>query len=230
MTAYTSSKEIRITKSLLGYGIIAGPVYVVVGAVEMATRQGFDPLRHELSLMSNGAFGWVHVAMMILTGLFTIAGAIGFYRSRYLDVGTGWAPWLLGLYGLGLVGAGIFGADPALGFPPGTPADANDISWHGLMHFVFGAIGFVGLIGACFSAARTFWRTNEAGWARFSITTGLVSLAAFAGIASGGGNPVTIIAFTVAIVLAWAWITAVSLKTYRLHGNACAPDAAAASA
>jgi len=226
MTTYTSMKDIRITKSLLGYGIIAGPVYVVTGALEMATREGFDPLRHELSLMSNGAFGWVHITMMILTGLFTIAGAVGFYRSRYLKLGTGWAPWLLGLYGLGLVGAGIFTADPAMGFPVGTPADAKDISWHGLMHFVCGAIGFVGLIGACFSFARSFGRMGETGWARFSVVIGVVFLAAFVGIAAGSGNAVTIVAFTVAIILAWAWLTAVSLKTYRLHGDACAPDEA----
>jgi hypothetical protein len=50
------------------------------------------------------------------------------------------------LYGLGLIGAGFFRADPALGFPPGLPADAyGTISWHGMMHFVVGAIGFFGL-------------------------------------------------------------------------------------
>jgi hypothetical protein len=230
MTAYTSLRDIRITKSLLGWGILAGPVYVATGAVEMATRPGFDPLRHALSLMSNGAFGWVHVSMLILTGLFTIAGAVGFHRSRYLGIGGGWAPWLLGLYGLGLVGAGVFAPDPALGFPPGTPADANAVSWRGLMHFICGAIGFAGLIGACFSFTRTFRRMGEMGWALFSAMTGVVFLVAFAGIASGGGSAMTIVAFTVAIVLAWAWITMVSLKTYRLHGNACPPQEASTPA
>jgi hypothetical protein len=42
----------RITKSLLGYGVIAGPIYVVVVALQAATRQGFDPARHEASLLA----------------------------------------------------------------------------------------------------------------------------------------------------------------------------------
>ena len=35
---------------------------------------------------------------------------------------------------------------------------------------------------------------------------------------------VAVVGINVAVVLAWAWMTAVSLKTYRLHGDACAPD------
>ena len=33
-----------------------------------------------------------------------------------------------------LIAAGVFRADPALGFPVGTPADAREVSWHGLAH------------------------------------------------------------------------------------------------
>lgn len=228
MKSYTTLADIRITKSLLGWGIVAGPLYVVTGAAEMVLREGFDPLRHSLSLMGNGPFGWIHVAMMILSGLFTIAAAAGFYRSRHAGVGTGWAPYLLGLYGLGLVGAGIFTADPALGFPAGTAADANQVSWHGLLHFICGGIGFLGLIGACFSFARTYSSAGKRNWAVFSAVTGIVFFAAFSGIASGQGNPLTISAFTVAVVLAWAWLFAVSLNTYQLLGDACEPDSATA--
>lgn len=32
----------RITKSLLGYGVIAGPVYVLVSLAQALTRDGFD--------------------------------------------------------------------------------------------------------------------------------------------------------------------------------------------
>jgi hypothetical protein len=67
---------------------------------------------------------------------------------------------------------------------------------------------------------------GEKSWSLLSAVTGMVFLAGFAGVASGQGNPVTIVGFTVAVVLAWAWMTAVSLKAYRLHGDACAPDEA----
>ena len=50
----SSSRPASATSLLLACGIAAGPLYVVVGALEMFTRPGFDPLRHDLSLMANG--------------------------------------------------------------------------------------------------------------------------------------------------------------------------------
>ena len=71
----------RITKSLLGYGVIAGPVYVVTAAIQALCRDGFDPTRHAVSQLANGAFGWVQIANFILTGAMTIAGAVGIGRA-----------------------------------------------------------------------------------------------------------------------------------------------------
>ncbi len=129
-----SASSKQLTSMLLTGGVIAGPIYVLVGLIEILTRPGFDITRHSLSLMANGEWGWVHIAMMITTGLLTIAGAIGMRRAMRGSRGGTWGPLLLALYGLGVATAGVFTADPALGFPLGTPADANDISWHGLLH------------------------------------------------------------------------------------------------
>jgi hypothetical protein len=41
---------------------------------------------------------------------------------------------------------------------------------------------------------------------------GVYYLVAFAGIASGAGNPVINIAFTVAVALGWGWLTALFLR------------------
>src|SRR6059058_4241265 len=95
--------------------------------------------------------------------------------------GGTWGPILVGIYGLGLIGAGFFVADPALGFPPGTPADAHAVSWHGLLHFVSGGIGFLGLIAACVVFARRFGARKQWGWAVYSLTTGVLFFAAFFG-------------------------------------------------
>jgi Protein of unknown function (DUF998) len=116
---------LRITKSLLGYGVIAGPIYVLAVAGQMATRDGFDPTRHAASQLANGDFGWIQIATFLITGAMTIAAAVGVRRA----LGTGriaaWASPLLGAYGAGLVVAGIFRADPSDGFPPGTPPGAS---------------------------------------------------------------------------------------------------------
>ena len=63
------------TRILLAAGIAAGPVYVAVALVEAFTRSGFDLTRHSLSLLTNGDLGWIHMAMMVTTGLLTIKPA-----------------------------------------------------------------------------------------------------------------------------------------------------------
>ena len=63
----------RMTRSLLGYGALAGPVYVVVSLAQALTRTGFDLSRHEWSLLANGPHGWIQVANFELTGLLALA-------------------------------------------------------------------------------------------------------------------------------------------------------------
>ena len=206
-----------VTRALLSCGVVAGPVYIVVGAIQMLIRPGYDITRHDLSLMSNGSLGWIQIANFIVTGLLTIAGAAGMRRALQSGRGRTWGPLLLAVYGLGLIGAGLFSADPALGFPPGTPAAAHTVSWHGLLHFVSGGVGFLGLIAACVVFARRFAGLKQWGWAAYSLATGVLFFAAFFGIATGsnqGGAALTfvVLAFTAAVVLGWAWISAVAAK------------------
>src|SRR6476659_3974397 len=122
---------LRVTKALLGYGAIAGPTYLLVGSAQALTRSGFDPTRHEWSLLANGRLGWIQIANLVLCGAMTIAFAVGLRRALTPGRGASWAPRLIGLYGAGLVAAGVFRADPRLGFPAGTPDGPGQISWHG---------------------------------------------------------------------------------------------------
>jgi len=48
-----------VTRSLLGWGVVAGPFYVVVGVILAITRPGFDLTRHALSLLTLGDLGWL---------------------------------------------------------------------------------------------------------------------------------------------------------------------------
>ena len=38
-----------VTRSLLGWGVVAGPFYIIVGLVLAITRPGFDLSRHALA-------------------------------------------------------------------------------------------------------------------------------------------------------------------------------------
>jgi hypothetical membrane protein len=211
MTNLTSTNDTKLTKSLLTCGIAAGPLYIILGLLQMAIRPGFDITRHALSLLANGDLGWIQTLNFLVTGLLLIAGAVGTAQALQTGPGSRWAPRMLGLYGLSLIGAGIFRADPALGFPPGTPLENNPISWHGLLHFIVGTIGFIGFIAACFIFARRFKSLQNSGWAWYSLITGILFLASFVGIASGSKGPVSII-FAVAVVLGFTWISALLSK------------------
>ncbi|MEU5942478.1 DUF998 domain-containing protein [Micromonospora sp. NPDC047548] len=203
----------RITRSLLGYGIIAGPLYVVVALAQALTRDGFDLSRHAWSLLANGELGWIQITNFIVTGLMTVAAAIGLRRALPPGRGGTWAPLLIATYGVSLIGAGIFRADPAQGFPAGTP-ETTTVSWHGWLHFMAGGIGFLCLIAACFVLASRFARDGRRRLAWFSRITGVVFLAGFVGIASGSHGPTTL-AFVAAVVTVWAWLATVSVRFYR---------------
>ena len=199
-----------VTRALLACGVVAGPLYVLVSVTEAVTRDGFDLARHQWSLLSNGDLGWVHVANLVVTGLLTVAFAVGLGRVLRPGRGGTWVPRLIGVYGLSLVGAGVFRADPAMGFPPGTPEGAAEVTWHGILHFVCGGVGFVCLVVACLLVAGRFAADGRQGWARFSRATGVLFLAGFVAVAAGAGAAWSNVAFTAAVVFAWTWVSALA--------------------
>jgi hypothetical membrane protein len=198
------------TRSLLGYGVIAGPVYVTVSLIEAFTRDGFDITHHAWSVLANGPYGWIHVVNLIAAGVMTGAAAYGMRRA----LGHGWAPRLIGVYAASLVGAGVFRADPVDGFPAGAQAPAT-MSWHSAVHFACGAAGFTCLAIGAFVLGRRFARDRRKGWAALCVATGIAFLAGFAGVATGGGSAAGTIGFTAAVVLVCSWISAVSVHLYK---------------
>ncbi|MGH2351351.1 MAG: DUF998 domain-containing protein [Chloroflexota bacterium] len=207
----TASNATSVTRALLACGVVAGPLYVVVSLLQALTREGFDLTRHAWSLLSNGDLGWIQITNFVVTGLLTVACALGMRRTVRGHLAGTWGPLLIGVYGVSLIAAGAFVADPMDGFPAGTPAGPPAaISWHGVAHLVAGGIGFLALIAACFVFARRFAAGGERGWMAYSVVTGVVFFAAFLGIASGSSNPLIVLAFVAAVLLAWSWIAAVS--------------------
>jgi hypothetical membrane protein len=183
---------------------------VVIGAGQLLFREGLDIRRHALSLASNGDLGWIQVLNFVVTGVLVVAAGIGLRSALGADGGT-WVGRLLAVYGVSLVGAGVFRADPALGFPPGTPEGAGPISWHGLLHLSVAGVGFLCFIAACILMGRYFSRTGQRRWAIYSRLTGVVFLAAVLGIASGSAGPTTL-AFYGGVLVSWIWLTVVCQK------------------
>jgi len=197
---------------LLTCGAAAGPLSLAVGLAQVLTREGFEIRRHALSLLSNGSLGWIQISNFIATGALVALGALGLRASwRGGRAGT-WTPLLLGIYGACLIGAGIFVADPGAGFPPGTPdpppfSQEYALTRSGILHFVFGGIGFYAFVGACLVAARRFWGRDERLWALSTVAIGVGFFASFM-MMIWRPFPEFLLAFWVAVLLMWVWHTA----------------------
>lgn len=206
----------QITKSLLGYGVLAGPFYVCVVLVQAFTRPGFDLTHDDASLLSNGSLGWMQMGNFAVTGLMVIAFAAGVRRALSPGIAATWGPRLLGLFGVGLIGAGVFVADPMNGFPAGTPAGhATVLSLHGILHIACAGVGFIGLVAACFVIARRLSSRGSMRLAAFSRATGVIFLAGFVAVASGSKSSAVVGAFWIALLVAWVWMGILAVRLYR---------------
>ncbi len=206
----------RVTKSLLGYGVLAGAVFEASILIQGLTRHGFSIAHDDASLLSNGPLGWIQIVTFLLAGAMTIAFAVGARRALAGRAGGNWGPRLIGLYGAGLMAAGPLRADPADGFGPGAPAgQAAQVSWHGDGHLISASIGFVALIAACFVIARYFSRDRRRGMAIYSRITGVAFLAGFAGVTTGSSSSAIVLPFYAAVLAAFTWIAIVAVSLYR---------------
>ncbi|MET7464014.1 DUF998 domain-containing protein [Nonomuraea sp. NPDC005501] len=210
------------TRALLTCGIVAGPLYIVVVVLQLLTREGFDISRHPASMLSNGDEGWIQIANFVVSGLLFVAGAIGLHRVLGPSAGPGgtWGPRLIGAFGAGMPAAAAFSADPADGFPPGTPRGLPTMmSWHAAVHLLVSAIAFLALVAACFVLARRFVAAGRTGWAAFSGVTGAAFLVTWSLIFALQGSRPANVAFALAIALAMAWASLLAAH-HRPHRTA----------
>jgi len=206
------------TRSLLGLGMLAGPFYLVVSLIQAGIRDGFDLMRHPLSLLANGPGGWVQTANFVLTGLMVIAAAAGF--RRVLGPKARAVSLFLGGFGAGMIVAAVFPADPVDGFPPGTPDGfPTSISTPGMVHFVAGALGFTFLAISCLVAARVMSRRNAPALARFSFLSGLAVLLGFFGGPALPTMSAVVLGIWFSVLVGWTWLALMSRHLYRI-----APD------
>ena len=161
-------------KVLLACGAIGPPLFVAAFLREGSKRADYDPRRHPVSSLALGERGWVQSANFLLTGTAIVAFSRG-VRPAAQDVasGTPWESRLLGLAGIGLIGAGLFPTDPVFGYPSDMPLALEQSSARGHLHNLFSLLLFAGLPGACLVEGRRFARASRRGWAAYSLLTGI---------------------------------------------------------
>lgn len=201
-------------RGLLACGVAAGPLFVGLTLAQAATREGFDPVTHPLSLLSLGDLGWLQIGNFIVSGLLALAGAAGMRRALTDGPAAKWGPRLLGLYGIALVWGGVFVADPAFGYPAGAPEGAPaEQSWHSILH-AFAAPGAgLTLLAACFLFARRFRLERRTTWSAACYTVPALYLALTA-VSFAASDYRWMLAGG---ALIWLWASAVTLQQMRAH-------------
>ncbi len=208
------------TKAFLLCGAIAGPLFTFAWFVEGATRADYSPLRHPISSLALGDFGWTQDANFIVTGILTLALAVGLRRALQPLGGSTWAPLLVGAIGIGLLGAGIFVTDPLNGYPPGTPDRLVNYSTHGELHGQFSAFVFLGFPAACFVLARCLSGWGERGWAIYSTVTGLAFVVMFLLTGAAFAQAASLVGLAglfqrITITVGWVWLTLLAFHLLR---------------
>jgi Protein of unknown function (DUF998) len=214
-----------VTKALIACGAIGGPLFIAAFLVEGTTRDGYDPVRQPVSSLALGQRGWTQRANFIATGLLMLACSRGLHRQqvRQRD-GSRWSPRLVGAYGVGLIGAGIFVTDPVRGYDPGPPVPPG--SQTNALHGAFSLLVFGALTGSAFLEARHFAVDGNRRWAIYSAATGALVVIGLGlcgpGFAQADEDPAAAGLANVAgliqrgtIAVGWSWLSLLALNRLR---------------
>ena len=222
-------KKIGSTEFLLLCGAIGPLLFIVVLLIEGATRPGYSALRNYGSDLELSNRGWEQIANFIVCGLLCIAFAVGLRRLWRTGKASIWGPLSIGVFGLGLVVAGVFVTDPGRGYPPGAPLKGDPQTIHGYIHGINGAVLFnLVLPAACFVLARRFAADPQnRNWATYSWMTGVVILLisvlsiVASPIAENGGFPLPLgLIQRAQIIVGWVWLALVALHLWRQERKA----------
>jgi hypothetical protein len=199
------------TKTLLLCSIAAGPVFLLIFAMEVMGRPEFHFSHTEPSLLSLGPWGWIQIANSVFAGLLTVGGAVGVRRVLRSVKGGFAGPLLLGVFGVCQAGGGVFVVDPV--------HSHASMTFHGKMHILFGMTGFMALMASCFVFGYMFFSRKQKAWGVFCVLTGFLFLAGFLSAASiQSGDTTRIQLFlNLLFVLEWIWIPSISGRILRNH-------------
>ena len=164
----TAQNHHPTTRFLLWSGAVGPLLFVAVFLIEGALRPGYNPWRTTISTLSLTDQGWTQIANFHLFGLLTLCFALGLKRVLRTGIASSSGPILFAIVGVGLILAGLFVTDPALGYPLHSPTHLPD-SLHGTIHNVAALTVFLTLPAICFVMGRRFAR--DPAWLAWSLVS-----------------------------------------------------------
>lgn len=178
-------------KWLAGWaGMIGSALFIILFTLEGWFRSGYDPRRSFISELSIGPRGWVQIVNFVILGTLFLVFARGTAAEFPDGKASKAGPFLLAVIGFSFLVSGPLVTDVA-----GTTRD--EMSWHGILHGIFGALVFSLSPVTCF----VFWRRfrEDPAWSHlqsWTLAAGVVSTAAVLLLSVATKIPVTPNIFT----------------------------------
>ena len=176
-------------------------------------RSGYDELRQPVSALALGERGWIQRTNFVVTGILMLACAFGLHLALVAYGRSFWGPFLIGLYAVGLIGAGIFATD-VTGMPSKAPAPQQR-DFRGALHDLFSLVVFASLFVACFVFAHQFAVSGSWGWRLYSVMTGILFGTGFIVFARGFASAGKLAAIAgllqrLTTAVGWIWLALVA--------------------
>lgn len=148
-------------------GMTAAALFVAVFTVCGWLRPGYSALSMFVSELSLGPHGWIQILSFLVTGALILVFGRGVAVQFKIGAASRAGPILVRIIGVRLLVSGPFTTDPSAMF--------DQVSWHGMVHGVSGALVFSSAPVTCFVFYRRFradpaWRPL-AGW---TLSAGIV--------------------------------------------------------
>jgi hypothetical membrane protein len=207
-------------RALLIGGVVGPVLFLLVFLVEGALRPGYDPMRHQVSLLSLGDRGWIQVLSFLICGSLIAGFGMGLWSVLEPGRAAIGGPIGIVLAGIGLIVAGAFSVQPSFGYPPGAPSGIPDPDLASYLHVVGAFLFFFGMIAAAALFAGRFHTAGRRGWAWYSGLSAAIVLVFFAA-SSGGpdGQPLVPdyvgLLQRVSIIVGLVWLAALAASFIR---------------
>jgi hypothetical membrane protein len=157
ITTFISQRKLEIWA-----GVIGSLLFVVVFTIEGWLRPGYQPMSMYVSDLSLGQRGWIQITNFIIWGLLFFVFSRGVTKEFQIGKASKAGPLLLAIIAVCFFVSGPLVTDPStLAF--------NQMSWHGMLHGIFGALVFSLAPVSCLVFYRRFRDDNQ--WRIFSWWT-----------------------------------------------------------
>lgn len=147
---------------------VIGQVFLLASSWLLPFVSEFDLVSDHISELVLGNYGFVQTIAFLASGVSVLA-LVYLLRGRLVrNAFTSVGLWLLALYGVGAILAGLFPTDRIDG-----PVDPTTLSTVGLVHSLVSLVSFLAVLVGMFSLTWAFSLT--AGWRRLTVWSALLA-------------------------------------------------------